>query len=91
MNKPPAPPPAMAAYSGVLKRTFIPNSAGSVIPHTAVMPLENASCLMSLFLVLIPTASAAPPWAIFEGKFPGPIMASYPSVMILLAPIGIIP
>ena len=50
---------------------------------------EPATCLKSLFLLLIDTASAAAPCAILEHSSPIQIKFSYPVVAIMPSLIGV--
>ena len=62
---PPAAPPKAAPIKGFIYLKFIPNIAGSVIPNIALNAAGNANDFNFLFLVFTPTASVAPPCAIF--------------------------
>ena len=77
--------------SGFFSFRLTPYIAGSVIPHTAVIPAEVASCFISLSCVFTATASEAPPCAIFEPSIPGPMSLSIPAVAMLFIPIGMSP
>ena len=56
-----------------------PYIAGSVIPITAVAPVDAANCLRSEFLLFTLTHNAAAPWQTFATNIPGKIVW-YPAV-----------
>ena len=72
----------MTQVKTFLKFKVTPKSAGSVVPRIAVIPAVMAVSLSSTFLDLRPTAKAAAPWAMLDGRLPGQQICSKPCAAI---------
>ena len=90
--RPPAAEPIIAPHIGVLYRRVIPYMPGSEMPGTILEKAQvKAKDFKSVFFVFIPTARQAVPWAKFEMKKQGIIIASIPTDAIVAMEMGTVP